>query len=97
VTICLKEGLGSSKEGCKILRTHNKPLPRQEHNTEDLRSIKKNTAFREVVFFCCYVYAVMIMSGSVIQEFTFIISGTSTIKVLTENKVTSYNLHIQHT
>jgi len=50
-----------------------------------------------VVFFCCYVYAVMIMSGSVIQEFTFIISGTSTIKVLTENKVTSYNLHIQHT
>jgi len=47
-----------------------------------------------VVFFSCYVYAMMIISGSVIQEFMLIISGTSTIKVLTENKVISFNLHI---
>jgi len=53
---------------------------------------KKTQLF--VVFFSCYVYAMMIISGSVIQEFMFIIWGTSTIKVLTENKVTSFNLHM---
>jgi len=47
-----------------------------------------------VVFFSCYVYAMMIISGSVIQEFMLVTSGTSTIKVLTGNKFTSFNLHI---
>lgn len=41
VTICLKDVLGSSKGRYKILRTHNKPLQRQEHSTEDSRSIKR--------------------------------------------------------